>query len=82
MANRLQQTIQLQTKISPQQIQMIKLLELPAMQLEERIKREIEENIVLEEDVEAQTTTTRLPRRFRLRSTSARRMRPPHTRRA
>ena len=53
MANRLQQTIQLQTKISPQQIQMIKLLELPAMQLEERIKREIEENIVLEEDVEA-----------------------------
>ena len=47
MANRLQQTIQLQTKISPQQIQMIKLLELPAMQLEERIKREIEENIVL-----------------------------------
>ena len=29
---------------------MIKLLELPTMQLEERIKREIEENIVLEED--------------------------------
>ncbi len=52
MANRLQQTIQLQTKISPQQIQMIKLLELPAMQLEERIKREIEENIVLEEESE------------------------------
>lgn len=52
MANRLQQTISLQTKISPQQIQMIKLLELPTMQLEERIKREIEENIVLEEDVE------------------------------
>ena len=50
MANRLQQTIALQTKISPQQIQMIKLLELPAMQLEERIKREIEENIVLEEE--------------------------------
>ena len=53
MANRLQQTIALQTKISPQQIQMIKLLELPTMQLEERIKREIEENIVLEEDVES-----------------------------
>jgi RNA polymerase sigma-54 factor len=52
MANRLQQTISLQTKISPQQIQMIKLLELPTMQLEERIKREIEDNIVLEEDVE------------------------------
>ena len=53
MANRLQQTISLQTKISPQQIQMIKLLELPTMLLEERIKREIEENIVLEEDVDA-----------------------------
>ena len=53
MANRLQQTIQLQTKISPQQIQMIKLLELPTMQLEERIKREIEDNIVLEEDTDA-----------------------------
>ena len=52
MTSRLQQTIQLQQKISPQQIQMIKLLELPTMQLEERIKREIEENIVLEEDAE------------------------------
>ena len=40
---------QLQT-LSPQQIQMIKLLELPMLQLEQRIKQEIEENIVLEED--------------------------------
>ena len=40
---------QLQT-LSPQQIQMIKLLELPTLQLERRIKQEIEENIVLEED--------------------------------
>ena len=55
MANRLQQTIALQTKISPQQIQMIKLLELPTMQLEERIKREIEDNIVLEEDTDAKS---------------------------
>ncbi len=37
-------------KLSPQQIQMIKLLELPAMQLEARIKQEIEENPVLEEE--------------------------------
>ncbi|MDE5730300.1 MAG: RNA polymerase factor sigma-54 [Alistipes sp.] len=44
------QVLTLQQKLSPQQIQMIKLLELPAMQLEQRIKREIEENIVLEED--------------------------------
>gem|GEM_PF-2681139 len=39
----------LQQKLSPQQIQMIKLLELPTVQLEQRIKQEIEENIVLEE---------------------------------
>ena len=37
-------------KLSPQQIQMIKLLELPALQLEQRIKQEIEDNIVLEEE--------------------------------
>ncbi len=36
-------------KLSPQQIQMIKLLELPATMLEERIKQEIEENPVLDE---------------------------------
>ncbi len=36
-------------KLSPQQIQGIKLLELPTLQLEQRIAREIEENIVLEE---------------------------------
>jgi RNA polymerase sigma-54 factor len=39
---------QIQT-LSPQQIQMIKLLELPATLLEQRIKQEIEQNIVLEE---------------------------------
>ncbi len=40
----------MQQTLSPQQIQMIKLLELPAMMLEQRVKQEIEENIVLEED--------------------------------
>ena len=44
------QVLSLQQKLSPQQIQMIKLLELPTVQLEQRIKQEIEENIVLEED--------------------------------
>jgi RNA polymerase sigma-54 factor len=39
-------------KLSPQQIQMIKLLEIPAMQLEQRIKKEIEENPALEEGEE------------------------------
>jgi RNA polymerase sigma-54 factor len=39
-------------KLSPQQIQMIKLLEIPAMLLEQRIKKELEENPVLEEGVD------------------------------
>lgn len=42
-------------KLSPQQIQMIKLLELPTIQLEQRIKQEIEENPILEEDVSQET---------------------------
>lgn len=36
-------------KLSPQQIQLIKLLEIPATQLEQRIKEELEENPTLEE---------------------------------
>ncbi len=51
MAINQKQIIALQQKLSPQQIQMIKLLELPTMQLEQRIKQEIEDNIVLEEEV-------------------------------
>ena len=43
-----------QQTLSPQQIQMIKLLELPITQLEQRIKQEIEENIVLEEESHSQ----------------------------
>ncbi len=39
----------LQQKLSPQQIQTIKLLEVPALEMEERIKQEIEENPALEE---------------------------------
>ena len=48
MALSQKQIISLQQKLSPQQIQMIKLLELPTVQLEQRIKQELEENIVLE----------------------------------
>ncbi|MBT3208826.1 MAG: RNA polymerase factor sigma-54 [Bacteroidetes bacterium] len=44
---RLQQ--KLSQKLSPQQIQLIKLLEVPTIQLEQRIKKEIEENPTLEE---------------------------------
>jgi len=36
-------------KLSPQQIQLMKLLQVPTAQLEERIKEEIEENPALEE---------------------------------
>jgi len=50
MAISQRQIQKLQQTLSPQQIQMIKLLELPAMQLEQRVKQEIEDNIVLEEE--------------------------------
>lgn len=36
-------------KLSPQQIQLIKLLELPTLELEQRIKKELEENPTLQE---------------------------------
>lgn len=42
----------LSQSLSPQQIQMIKLLELPTVMLEQRIKQEIEENPVLEDEPE------------------------------
>ncbi len=52
------QVLGLSQKLSPQQIQMIKLLELPSLLLEQRIKQEIEENPVLEESVkEAEEST-------------------------
>ncbi len=50
LKQRLQQ--KLLQKLSPQQIQMIKLLEIPTIQLEQRIKKELEENPVLEEGAE------------------------------
>ena len=43
------QLLKLAQKLSPQQIQTIKLLELPIVQLEQRVKQEIEENPTLEE---------------------------------
>lgn len=41
-------------KLSPQQIQVIKLLEIPTLLLEQRIKKELEENPVLELEAEGQ----------------------------
>ena len=43
------QQLRLLQKLSPQQIQSIKLLELPTLLLEERVKAEVEENPVLEQ---------------------------------
>jgi len=42
----------LSQKLSPQQIQLMKLLQVPTVELEQRIKDEIEENPALEEGVE------------------------------
>ena len=50
LKQRLQQ--KLLQKLSPQQIQMIKLLEVPTLQIEQRIKKELEENPALEEGSE------------------------------
>ncbi len=56
----LKQSLQqkLSQKLSPQQIQLIKLLELPTLQLEQRIKRELEENPILEEGHTAEDGST------------------------
>ena len=50
LSQQLQQ--KLQQKLSPQQIQLVKLLEVPNIELEERIQRELEENPALEEGVD------------------------------
>jgi len=50
LRQRLQQ--KLQQKLSPQQIQLMKLLQVPTIALEQRIKQEVEENVALEEGEE------------------------------
>ena len=45
-------SFKLEQRLSPQQIQLMKLLEVPTMELEARIKQEIEENPALEEGEE------------------------------
>ena len=45
-------------KLSPLQIQTIKLIELPAQELEQRIRKELEENPVLDENVAKETDDT------------------------
>lgn len=48
----IRQSQSLQQRLSPQQIQYIKLLQLPTLMLEQRVKQEIETNPVLEMDEE------------------------------
>jgi RNA polymerase sigma-54 factor len=47
----------LQQKLSPAQIQVIKMLEVPTLELEERIRQELEENPALEEGAEKDNET-------------------------
>lgn len=49
------QSLKLLQKLSPQQIQLMKLLQLPTLALEERIKEELELNPALEEDLDSNT---------------------------
>ena len=53
LGQRLQQGMQ--QRLSPQQLQFIKLLQLNTIALEQRIKEEIEVNPILEEDETLQT---------------------------
>lgn len=46
------QSQKLDQRLSPQQIQLMKLLQVPTMELDQRIKQEIEENPALEEGLE------------------------------
>lgn len=52
MALRQHLTQKLEQRLSPQQIQLMKLLQVPTMELDQRIKQEIEENPALEEGAE------------------------------
>ena len=53
-------------KLSPLQIQTIKLIELPIQELEQRIRKEIEENPVLDEEQPAEVEPDQAPREVSL----------------
>ena len=53
-------------KLSPLQIQTIKLIELPIQELEQRIRKELEENPVLDEDVPKESDEGEAPREVSL----------------
>ena len=53
-------------KLSPLQIQTIKLIELPQQELEQRIRKELEENPVLDEDLSSNNEEEQAPREVSL----------------
>ena len=53
-------------KLSPLQIQTIKLIELPIQDLEQRIRKELEENPVLDEDIQSSKEEDEAPREVSL----------------
>lgn len=53
-------------KLSPLQIQTIKLIELPIQELEQRIRKELEENPVLDEDAPKESDEDQAPREVSL----------------
>lgn len=53
-------------KLSPLQIQTIKLIELPVQELEQRIRKELEENPVLDEDIPNEKEEDEAPREVSL----------------
>ena len=55
-----------QQKLSPLQIQTIKLIELPVQELEQRIRKELEENPVLDEDISNDKEEDEAPREVSL----------------
>ncbi|MBL7930829.1 MAG: RNA polymerase factor sigma-54 [Bacteroidia bacterium] len=60
MALKQSQQLKLSQKLLPQQILLMKLLQLPTLALEERIKEELEENPALEEEAEQAATEEEL----------------------
>lgn len=52
MALRQQQQLKQQQRLSPQQIQTIRMIELPVLEMEERIKQELDENPAIEEGID------------------------------
>ena len=51
------------TTLSPIQIMTIKLLELPTLELEQRIQKELEENPVLDENIQNNNTEEGTPKK-------------------